>query len=98
MGGDADKSDGRGLRVFGTGRRRIEPLFRGAYKLRAGALPAEQPLVGSPDAIADLEAPSAGPRRFDNAGDVGPRDERLRQVHRDDAAPDVEVDRVESRS
>src|SRR5262249_50834683 len=94
MGRDANERDrGRGL-VAHIRWRGIEPLFVYAGVLGNRSLPAEQPLVRSPDPVADFETVYVRPNGGHRAGQVAARDVWLRQRHGHDAGTDVEVDGV----
>ncbi len=97
VGGDADQRARGGLFVRHSGRCGVEPLSLDADELRARALPAEKPLVRSPDAVARLEVRHARSDRVDHAREVGAGDRRLRQRHGCRAGADVGVDRVDRR-
>ena len=97
MGRDADERDRGGLVIRDAGGRRVKEFLRSANELRARPLPAEQPLIGAPHALADLEAFDARADRVHGARDIGPGDERRRQRHLDDTGANVRVDRIERR-
>ena len=93
MGRDADQGTGGGVFVVHVGRRGIEPLLIDGAVLGKRALPAHQPLVRSPDAVAHLESLRLRPHGFDRAGQVAADDERLGQLPIVRAVAEVRVDR-----
>jgi hypothetical protein len=94
-----DPHEGRGRRVaIGHVRRgRVEPAGVDGCELGARALPTEQALVRSPDAIADGEPRDGLAHRHDIACQIASHHERQGQRHRHGTAADVGVDRVHRR-
>jgi hypothetical protein len=82
--------------MFGRG---VKPLLIDRREFGKSPLSAEDSLVGSPDAITDLELFGLGPDRRDDAGQVAANDKRQRHVRRRrQTAADVRVDWIDAGS
>ena len=80
MGGDAGQRQRGGIGIGHFVGRVVEPAFFDGGIFGEGALPAEQALIASPNAIAGLESFHVGPDGFDHARQVATDDERLGQI------------------
>ena len=93
--GDPHQGQRHGLLFADRGRDRIEPTFIDGRILGERSLPAHQPLIRAPDAIAGLESPRARADCFHHARQIAANHNRQRQGHSHGAGADVGVDRID---
>ena len=95
VGGDRYQGRGGSLAIGDPVGGRIQPAFIDSGELRAGALPAQEPLVRAPYPHPRLEPIYFGPNRHHLARQITADDKGKPQGHRDRPRPNIGIDRID---
>ena len=95
MSGQANQCSCRRFGIGLTGGDRIKPPFIDRGKFRKRTASTEQPLITAPNAVAHFEPFDFTADFFDRSGKIRTHNIRKTRDHRNDAGPNVGVDRID---